>query len=409
MKKAANATSKLGSLSVIILMCIIIITTLPLKFTLQQHAISLLGGLSLVMAVFALSNVINGNNKAIYKSKITDAGMIRNDITGYLLLAILAYIVIQLIPFPKSLVEIIAPSMAVLWQVDAYGLSNKAVLTANISGTIWFLITWSGYFILFVLLSRQISRNWHFVLVTSTLFLIGLFQIVFDEVTKYLGYEYITAGQTDGHSYRLTGTFVNSNNVSALINLSIAAGFALLVYLKNSPIRINTVNLVIAFGLIGLGEIVLFYGLIKAGSAGGFLSLISSVLLVSTMLILRKFSIKVITGLCLFVGILLVILTFYGSRELNLIELRDNLSLSGRPILWQSVIEMWGDFPLFGIGAGAFEWAYPMYKSDAVTPLRVFTAHSGYLHLAVETGLIGVVLGAGLGINFLYEYSCDIE
>ena len=47
-----------------------------------------------------------------------------------------------------------------------------------------------------------------------------------------MGYEYITAGQTDGHSYRLTGTFVNSNNLSALINLSIAAGLALVIYVE---------------------------------------------------------------------------------------------------------------------------------------------------------------------------------
>ena len=33
-----------------------------------------------------------------------------------------------------------------------------------------------------------------------------------------------------------------------------------------------------------------------------------------------------------------------------------------------------------------------MYKNDNLTPLRIFTAHSGYLHLAVEMGLIGISL-----------------
>ena len=53
---------------------------------------------------------------------------------------------------------------------------------------------------------------------------------------------------------------------------------------------------------------------------------------------------------------------------------------------------MWQDFPVFGMGAGAFEWMFVGYKSDAVTPLRVFTAHSGYLHLLSELGVIGMGL-----------------
>ncbi len=380
--------SILVSVCVVALACIIVFPTLPLKFTLQQLAISLLGATSLIMAVFALSKIIQ-------PAAVNKAETVRNRIGAieWLLMAILAYIAIQLIPLPRSVVDALSSSMAALWQVDAYGLKGKAVLTADISGTFWFFITWCSYFILFVLLSRLISRHWHFVLITLTIFLIGLYQIIFDEVAKHLGYEYITAGQTDGHSYRLTGTFVNSNNLSALINLSIAAGLTLLVYLKSISYQLNTAVFTVAIGLIGLGELALFYGLIKAGSAGGLLSLVVSVVLITLIVTIQKFSFKVLTGLFLFIAIMSVILIFYGSRELNLAQLRDNLTLSGRPLLWHGVIEMWKDFPLFGIGAGAFEWTFPMYKSDAVTPLRVFTAHSGYLHLAVETGLAGVLLG----------------
>ena len=397
---SSHAFSKSTGLTVIALTCIVVFPTLPMKFSLQQLAISLLGSLSLVMAVYALINLIKVHSCANLQIKNTVTRWPRQYGIECLMYLILAYIALQLIPFPRSVLELLSPSMADLWQVDAYGMKGKAVLTSDISGTIWFLITWCSYFILFFLVSRQVSRNWHFVMVTLTLFLIGLYQIVFDELSKYLGFEYITAGQTDGHSYRLTGTFVNSNNLSALLNLSIAAGLTLFVILKSGILRFNTFALVLVFILIGVGELILFYGLIKAGSAGGFLSLIMSVFLVTMILVLRQFSFKVLTGLFVFVISLLVILTFYGSRELNIVELRENLSLSGRPVLWRSVIEMWKDFPLFGIGAGAFEWTFPSYKSEAITPLRVFTAHSGYLHLAVETGLIGVSLSITLAIAY---------
>ena len=395
MGNALKPSSKVVALVIICLSGIIVFPTLPLKFTLQQLAISILGCISLIMAVYV--SIIMFSKKASENKHLN-----RDRVDGIecLLIIILAYLVLQIVPFPRAVIETLSPAMSGIWQVDAYELKGKAVLTADISGTIWFLITWCGYFFLFILLSRLISRNWHFVLITLTLFLIGLYQVIFDEVTKYLGYEYITAGQTDGHSYRMTGTFVNSNNLSALLNLSIAAGLTLAIYLKSIYTGKNTLILFLALGLIGVGELVLVYGLIKAGSAGGLLALVLSVFLVALILIMRQFSLKVLTGLFLFIVVMALILTFYGSRELNISQLSGNLSLSGRPILWLSIIDMWKDFAVFGIGAGAFEWTFPMYKSDAVTPLRVFTAHSGYLHLAVETGLLGVVLGLLFGLLF---------
>lgn len=383
MQRSAFAVSKAADFSVMILAGIVILPTLPFRFTLEQLAIVLLGTTSAVMAARAFSNLIYAKHAARDRAGIIEC----------LFLVILAYVALQLIPLPRFIVNTLSPSMAALWQIDAYGLENKAVMTADISATVWFLITWCSYYFLFTLLYRQISKNWHFVLITTTIFLIGLSQIIFDELSKYLGYEYITAGQTDGHSYRLTGTFVNSNNLSALINLSIAAGLTLIVYIRTLSSKFNVLVFFIAAGFIIAGELLLLYGLIKAGSAGGLLSLIMSVFIVVTVLITRQFSFRLLAGLFIFVILILAILAFYGSRELNIAEIRENLSLSGRPILWLSVIEMWRDFPVFGIGAGAFEWVFPMYKSDAVTPLRVFTAHSGYLHLAVETGLAGVLLG----------------
>lgn len=395
-----HTTPKMASVSVVVLLCIIVFPSLPLKFTLTQMSICLLGSLSVVMAVFALVNLICDDAGKISGQSISDAGWFGKYGIECLLCLILAYGALQLIPLSRIILESISPAAAGIWQFHAYGLTGKGTLTTNISGTIWFLITWCSYCILFFLLSRHVSRLWHFVMVTLTLFSIGLYQIGFDELSKHLGYEYITAAQIDGHTYRLTGTFVNSNNVSALINLSIAAGLALMVLMKSRLSKHNAAVLVPALVLIGFGELILLYGLIKAGSAGGFLSLVLAVLLVGLFLILRQFSVKVLTGLSIFIVIMLVSLTFYGSRELNMFELRENLSLSGRPDLWFSVIQMWKDFPIFGIGAGAFEWIFPMYKSDNATPLRVFTAHSGYLHLAVELGLIGVTLILFLAVAY---------
>ena len=378
---------------VVCLALMIVMPSLPFKFTLQQTAFSVLAMSSLLLAVYSICKLLKKDNPKQQKIKFLEL----------LFIAFLCYVALQLIPISKNTVELISPAMNQLWNSSAYGLSGKATLSADITGTFSFLVTWFSYLVLLILLLRLVVEKWQFALIASVLFLLGIYQVVFDEATKFLGYEYISATQTDGHSYRLTGTFVNSNNVSALINLSIAAGLCLLILLvrKVKQSKPGLQKLVVLF--IVAGEVILLYGCIKAGSAGGLLSLVLAVALVIFLLLVNKFSFKILAGLSIFILVLLLVLTFLGSRELNIIELTQNLSLSGRPVLWMDVITMWRDFPLFGVGAGAFEWTFPNYKGDGVTPLRVFTAHSGYLHLLVELGLIGVSILLFIFLGYFFK------
>lgn len=57
------------------------------------------------------------------------------------------------------------------------------------------------------------------------------------------------------------------------------------------------------------------------------------------------------------------------------------------------------DFPVFGIGLGAFPVIFPRYQPDAVT-LRYLQAHSDILQLLAEMGTVGLLtcLGAGSGL-----------
>jgi len=356
---------------------------LPFKYSLKAAAIAVLFVVCLSLIIFKISEF--NSPEILQKSKYY-----RLKVPLFILIC---YLVFQIIPFPIELIKSLSPSMAEIWSYsNAYNLKGRATFSADITSSIWYLITWLSYILIFIMMISYVTKPWQFLFIIFSIFLLGIYQIVFDIVSKYFEINYISSVDTDGHHYRLTGTFIKSNHTSALLNLSIACGGALLVYLlENQKLRRTFLGLSAILFIIS-GEIFLLYGSIRAGSMGGLLSLMLSIVLVVIFISFRRFSWKVLLIPFAFVVLTVFLLFFFGGREINLSGLTENVSLSGRPLLWYSSLEMWKDFPLFGVGAGAYEWTFPMYQSEHTTNLRVFTAHNDYLQILVELGIIGFTM-----------------
>ena len=73
----------------------------------------------------------------------------------------------------------------------------------------------------------------------------------------------------------------------------------------------------------------------------------------------------------------------------------DPASLTGRSQIWPILVRYIGDHPLLGSGYGSF-WsvgdASPIFDYGSGWLTTIFQAHNGYLDVAVQTGLIGLVL-----------------
>jgi len=66
-------------------------------------------------------------------------------------------------------------------------------------------------------------------------------------------------------------------------------------------------------------------------------------------------------------------------------------SLGGRTIMWRDTLKMIRDKPLFGYGAGSWQWIYQQHKDRTITTRPDYT-HNDYLNLASDYGLIGFLL-----------------
>lgn len=62
-----------------------------------------------------------------------------------------------------------------------------------------------------------------------------------------------------------------------------------------------------------------------------------------------------------------------------------------RTAIYPAVWRMWGDRWFSGVGAGAFEWAFPFYQPHAV-PGFFRHAHNDFLQMVAELGVVGTLL-----------------
>ena len=67
-------------------------------------------------------------------------------------------------------------------------------------------------------------------------------------------------------------------------------------------------------------------------------------------------------------------------------------SVAARFMIWRDSLRIIRDFPIFGVGLGAWPVIFPRYQSGPWFPLIYRQAHNDYVQLIAETGLVGLGL-----------------
>lgn len=75
-------------------------------------------------------------------------------------------------------------------------------------------------------------------------------------------------------------------------------------------------------------------------------------------------------------------------------------SLSPREDAWTAALDMFSDYPLTGAGPHVFGLLYPMYSGEFLVHTQ--HAHNGFLQVAVDAGVLGLLALAGLALATLF-------
>jgi O-antigen ligase len=197
-----------------------------------------------------------------------------------------------------------------------------------------------------------------------------------------------------GGPHQSFGPFVNANNFAGWMEMALplAAGvtWALLSRSRRRAGGTSAVALLFGFAtILGLAAFVL------SMSRGGFLSLLGA-LLIATLVyaVTRRLS-----GRALAIGLVPILLAIglagwidlsgLAERYSTLADVQEERSFTTRVDFSKRALTMATDFPLFGSGFGSFREAHYLY-SPGTSSQELARAHNDYAQLAAECGFIGL-------------------
>ena len=322
--------------------------------------------------------------------------------TRHLLTIALAFLLIpliQVIPFPVEVSEILSPVRA-QWAsgLQKFGSINSTALSYNTLET-WMRLTWWLFLLIFAAILFQIlytSAHRYPTWLFHALFLLAGFQAVYgilQTLLPSLGVLWDIDPAT-GLAYKgyARGTFINRNHFAAFLGLLWPVLLGYLLILK-SPRKMEQIlgkreraqDLMQkkAVGVFCLGLVVL--GLVFSQSRGGILAaMLSSTLLFLFTGFRQKRVLLVLAGCWVVMLGYGTIIGFDGiANRFSQIE----QGASGRFEIWEDGWAAVQDHPMTGTGLGTYPYAGRAYQNAFTPGQRANHAHNDYLEATVEMGL----------------------
>ncbi len=271
--------------------------------------------------------------------------------------------VVQVLPLPMGLLRSLSPVAADIWSGALRPLGQPAPAYATLSldpGATWVeALRWFSYGAMFVgaaATSTRIGAGWAIMSVFATACLAAIIAVSHGLLGLDMVYG-LYSPNFKAEPWHV-GPLLNPNNLAGYLNLGALSGLGLMF--EEKP--------VIPRWLTAIGVALLIGVVVGAASRGGVLMLGAGVAVLVPLLQAGKARRAPSKGAArttrtmvatLGFGLLLAVM---GSQTRTWLELFDkNLEKLGmtrwvRPVL--------GDFPLFGVGRGAFESVFPAYQAE---------------------------------------------
>jgi len=180
------------------------------------------------------------------------------------------------------------------------------------------------------------------------------------------------------------GPYVNHNHYAGLMEMLVPIPLVLsLTHLAST--RTRAVAATAAAVMVGT--------IFLSGSRGGMLAIIAEFIILASLLVKQKRSLRTAIGVGVFLAIVVALLTWIGGAELSkriatVGASHAEISADVRTNINRDGLKMFLKKPVLGWGLGTFPVVYPQFRTF-YTNFFVNEAHDDYLQLLVEMGLLG--------------------
>lgn len=303
---------------------------------------------------------------------------------------------LQSMPWPRGLVELVAPRIAETFAAAAEltGAAGRFVplsLAPSVSretGVQWLAVAACLAAAGVVGRERRLRR-----LLALGLAAVAIFEIVYGSDNWFAQRDTIWGLEVGGDPTRLRGTFVNPDHLALLLNVAAAGAFALLWWALRRARRKDAVERRLLRAMLpSLLFLMFFVGLAFTGSRAGLVAMILALVAQSLMLAFhyRRWHVGLVSGGAVALGLAGIAL-FGLQRGLGrwMETSAYEVTWNARLVVYDASWDLFRLFPLTGTGLGTFRQAFPQVQ-PASLGLTWLHAHSDVLELLVTTGLIGV-------------------
>ena len=265
-----------------------------------------------------------------------------------------------------------------------------------------------NYILLYYIVVNNIKDFKQIKRVITILIVIGCGLAVYGLYNYLNGIERIYGLEKKAYVGNLTATYVNSNSMSAYLELTIPLTIGL--FLSGLLASRREHGRSITTFILPPAILIMTAALIFTRSRDGWISFFASIFFLTLLLLrIRHKTPKTLTRIVMIALVTLIILGTAGSMSLyRAVKDKSAASLSNpfrkvpfesRIDVYRGTLQMIADRPLLGVGPGNFPVVYPRYR-DKKQIIFMNETHNDYLQFASEMGIFS--LAAFLVLLFLY-------
>jgi len=376
----------------------------PLAFGLEElWSITIMEALCFAAVFFYFCN--SKNRKTIYR------------VPGLLpLVLILSYMLLQVIPLPVGLVELISPATLALYQgtIGIVEMPAFISLSVNTRSTLEEFFRFSSYVSFYVLSIQLLTQSKK--LQKTVIIVLGLCSFIALEaiLQRYLDNGRIYWVREVPPKSSFTGPYFYHNHFAGYVEMMVPLALALFFRYRPpmhygnswreqfanmlSHIRFNT------HLLLGFATALMAVSIFVSMSRGGIISFGLSCFILLTVLARREKNKSLMYQSLILFAVIFLAIGWFGwdniDRRFGVMFDAHGEFIEARPLIWQDTIKIIKDFPVFGSGWGTFGDIYPTYRYY-VEENFPYHAHNDYIETMTNGGIVSLLLiGWFLGIVF---------